>query len=107
MSQCPFCGSPVRPGAAFCANCGHTLPTTQSLLAAALRPGTELRGRYIIDKRLGGGGSGDVYLAKDKSLFNPPVVVKRLKIADDTRGDRIGAERILERGAEALAGLNN
>src|SRR3954464_4822865 len=99
MSQCPFCGSPVRPGAAFCANCGHTLPTTQSLLAAALRSGTELRGRYVIDKRLGGGGSGDVYLAKDKTLFNRPVVVKRLKIADDNPADRIHAERNFEREA--------
>ena len=27
-TSCPNCGKPLRPGARFCGNCGHTIPAT-------------------------------------------------------------------------------
>ncbi len=107
-SLCPYCGNPVRVGAAFCPNCGRTLPVTQSLIDAPLEPGMLLRnGRYQIEKRLGKGGAGDVYLAQDKQLFNRPVVVKRLRVQETDARDRAEAEHNFEREAQALAELNN
>ena len=41
-------------------------------------PGTVLNGRYLIEKRLGQGGIGVVYLARDKQLLSRPVVIKVL-----------------------------
>ncbi|HEX8745997.1 MAG TPA: serine/threonine-protein kinase, partial [Pyrinomonadaceae bacterium] len=48
------------------------LPPPQNLL------GRTLDGRYVIEKELGQGGVGAVYLAHDKKLMNRPVVVKVL-----------------------------
>ena len=41
-------------------------------------PGTTLDGRYLIERELGHGGVGAVYLAHDHKLHNKPVVVKVL-----------------------------
>src|SRR5437660_890767 len=41
-------------------------------------PGTTLDGRYLIERELGHGGVGAVYLARDHKLHNKPVVVKVL-----------------------------
>lgn len=34
-TSCPNCGKPLRPGARFCGNCGHTLPATPSAQAGS------------------------------------------------------------------------
>src|SRR5215470_4627906 len=48
-------------------------------------PGTILKGRYLIEKELGRGGIGAVYLARDQQLLSKPVVIKVLldRPADD------------------------
>jgi serine/threonine-protein kinase len=43
-----------------------------------LEPGTVLNGRYEIAKRIGGGGMGAVYYAKDKNLGEAPRAVKEM-----------------------------
>ncbi|HST50977.1 MAG TPA: protein kinase [Pyrinomonadaceae bacterium] len=43
-----------------------------------LEPGTLLYGRYEIVKRIGGGGMGAVYYAKDKNLGDQPRAVKEM-----------------------------
>jgi tRNA A-37 threonylcarbamoyl transferase component Bud32 len=46
--------------------------------ASQLDPGTVLYGRYEIVKRIGGGGMGAVYYAKDKNLGDQPRAVKEM-----------------------------
>src|SRR5262245_9513599 len=41
-------------------------------------PGLKLKGRYVIEKELGRGGIGVVYLAHDEQLHSRPVVIKVL-----------------------------
>jgi tRNA A-37 threonylcarbamoyl transferase component Bud32 len=45
----------------------------------ALLPGTLLGGRYLVEKEIGKGGVGEVYLARDRKLLDTPVVVKVLR----------------------------
>jgi serine/threonine-protein kinase len=46
--------------------------------AKQLEPGTLLNGRYEIVRRIGGGGMGAVYLAKDRNLGDAPRAVKEM-----------------------------
>jgi eukaryotic-like serine/threonine-protein kinase len=46
--------------------------------ASQLEPGAVLYGRYEIVKRIGGGGMGAVYYAKDKNLGDQPRAVKEM-----------------------------
>ena len=46
--------------------------------SSQLEPGTVLNGRYEIAKRIGGGGMGAVYYAKDKNLGEAPRAVKEM-----------------------------
>jgi len=51
---------------------------------ASSGPGLKLKGRYVIQKELGRGGIGVVYLAHDEQLHSRPVVIKVL--LDQTSG---------------------
>jgi len=46
--------------------------------SSQLEPGTVLYGRYEIVKRIGGGGMGAVYYAKDRNLGDAPRAVKEM-----------------------------
>jgi serine/threonine protein kinase len=46
--------------------------------ADSFAPGTTLGGRYLIDKKLGQGGTCAVFLARDRKLHYTPVVIKVL-----------------------------
>ena len=50
----------------------------QRSTAKQLEPGTLLNGRYEIVRRIGGGGMGAVYLAKDRNLGDAPRAVKEM-----------------------------
>src|SRR6266853_587606 len=47
-------------------------------LPGPLAPGTVLQRRYQIDRLLGGGGMGMVYLARDQRLSNRPCAIKEM-----------------------------
>jgi serine/threonine-protein kinase len=69
-----------------------------------LRPGIKLNGRYVIEKELGRGGIGVVYLARDERLHAMPVVIKFL--LEDTNQNAWLQKKFFQE-AEALARLNH
>ena len=69
-----------------------------------LRPGLKLKGRYLIEKELGRGGIGVVYLARDERLHSMPVVIKFL--LDNSNQSAWLAKKFLQE-AEALARISH
>src|SRR6266852_18851 len=72
MRECPRCEGCYEDDALTCpqdeSNTKHTLPGTR-LLAA----------RYLLEKRLGRGAMGQVYLARDQNLLTRRVAVKTVR----------------------------
>jgi serine/threonine protein kinase len=67
--------------------------------ATPLAPGATLKDRYVIERELGRGGIGIVYLARDERLHGMPVVVKFL--LDQSPHSSWAAKKFLQE-AEAL-----
>jgi len=68
---CPSCAAQNDPAAEACFTCGRPL-------AALIRRGTMVAGRYEVVKPIGKGGMGSVYLARD-CVFSETVAVKVLR----------------------------
>jgi|GEM_PF-1924305 len=77
MKTCPSCTVELPPQAAFCLACGARVPEEA---APARDPfiGTTVKDTYFVEARVGGGGMGDVYLARHVTL-DAPVALKILK----------------------------
>ncbi|MDQ2747289.1 MAG: protein kinase [Acidobacteriota bacterium] len=88
MKECPKCELCYADDVNFCPH--DQAPTRSSL------PGTPLlANRYLIEKRLGRGAMGQVYLARDKNLGTRRVAVKTV------RQDILNSEELQE--GEAIA----
>ncbi|MEW6732378.1 MAG: protein kinase [Acidobacteriota bacterium] len=72
-----------------------------------LEPGTLLVGRYQIVKRIGGGGMGSVYLARDKRLADAPRAVKEMIGMFNDEAQRKKAVEDFERESQLLASLDH
>lgn len=74
---------------------------------AQLEAGTMLVGRYLIVKRVGGGGMGNVYMARDKRLADALRAVKEMieMFSDDNH--RRKAVEDFERESQLLASLEH
>ncbi|MCS6884774.1 MAG: FHA domain-containing serine/threonine-protein kinase [Acidobacteriota bacterium] len=72
-----------------------------------LKPGTVLVGRYEIVKRIGGGGMGNVYQAKDKRLADAPRAVKEMIGMFTDEASRRKAIEDFERESQVLASLDH
>ena len=68
---------PSRP-MAFTGRTGGSGSASGRRAASQLEPGTILYSRYEIVKRIGGGGMGAVYYAKDRNLGDAPRAVKEM-----------------------------
>ncbi|MDQ4074945.1 MAG: zinc ribbon domain-containing protein [Chloroflexota bacterium] len=98
---CPSCGAPKRPGAQFCRECGEPFPK-EAKRDELLTPGEFLSGRYRVERKLGGGGMGAVYLAQDLNLKGKPVAIKAVLNSDDP--DLLNAAR---QEVENLLGIDH
>jgi serine/threonine-protein kinase len=104
-SHCPACGRTVAPDDRFCPGCGTSLSAEPSADDADLeaRLHDVLAPSYLLVRRLGGGGMGTVFLAREpalKRLVAVKVLSPRLAV-DQTARQRF------EREAQAAAGLSH
>jgi len=72
-----------------------------------LASGTVLQGRYAIDRLIGGGGMGMVYLARDQRLANRPCAIKEMVDHFIDQAQRIEANEYFAREADTLAQLKH
>ena len=72
-----------------------------------LSPGTMLQSRYFIERLLGGGGMGVVYLARDQRLANRPCAIKEMVDHFIDQAQRIEANEYFAREADTLAQLKH
>ena len=102
MRECPRCETCYEDDVLVCpqeeANTKHTLPGT-----------TLLQGRYLLEKRLGRGAMGQVYLARDQNLVTRRVAVKTVRpdILNDEDMQEGEAIARFEREARAAASIRH
>jgi len=72
-----------------------------------LNPGKVLAGRYSIERMLGGGGMGVVYLAHDQRLANRPCAIKEMVDHFIDQQQRLEANDYFAREADTLAQLKH
>ncbi|HVA68963.1 MAG TPA: serine/threonine-protein kinase [Candidatus Binataceae bacterium] len=82
-------------------------PTSAPPANAPLEPGTILQNRYVIERLLGGGGMGMVYLARDQRLANRNCAVKEMVDHFIDQQQRIEANEYFAREADTLAQLKH
>lgn len=130
---CPECGSHLQPGDPFCGECGakqdpmpnppppvvieaHSgrvedrMPDSKKSKhppSQQLEPGTLLLDRYSIVSRVGGGGMGSVYQARDKRLADRLCAVKEMIEMFADQSQRAKAVEDFKREAEVLAQLDH
>lgn len=80
---------------------------TANPVTGPLQAGTVLQGRYAIERLLGGGGMGMVYLARDQRLANRPCAIKEMVDHFIDPQQRREANEYFAREADTLAQLKH
>lgn len=109
--KCATCGTSAALTARFCAQCGSAF----SSQVATVSPGTGrltanslLAGRYLIGKKVGQGGMGAVYHAKDRRLGDKVVAIKEMsEVALTDVLEKQQARLAFQQEAQILAELNH
>lgn len=115
---CPACGTLNTNKANFCTTCGYQFPAGSQPLPinapstplsqqTGLLPGTIIDNRYQIEKRLGGGGMGSVYLVMDQRLGKHWAVKEMSDAAITDAVERQQAVQAFENEARLLANLDH
>lgn len=97
--NCPNCGAVLRLATRRCSGCGADLRAGPTVAAnggmgtGELAPNTLLQGRYRIQRKLGRGSFGQVYLAHDGQAGGLQVAIKALR-TDDSRSEDEAQEAI-------------
>src|SRR6185436_10553926 len=129
---CPECGHQLKAGDSVCGKCGAPQqpvpPAPPPVVVSArisaeepmpeskkpkqpptqqLEPGTLLLDRYSIVHRVGGGGMGSVYQARDKRLADRLCAVKEMIEMFADQSQRAKAVEDFKREAEVLAQLDH
>ncbi|HUY17984.1 MAG TPA: serine/threonine-protein kinase [Candidatus Binataceae bacterium] len=82
-------------------------PTSDPIATGPLEAGTVLQNRYQIERLVGGGGMGMVYLARDQRLANRPCAIKEMVDHFIDPQQRIEANEYFAREADTLAQLKH
>ncbi|MGH2411329.1 MAG: serine/threonine-protein kinase, partial [Chloroflexota bacterium] len=80
-------------------------PPTGLALASGVRIGDA--GRYAVDRALGKGGMGSIYLAHDTRVNNKPVVIKQMLPTYTTDAERIEAESAFQEEMKTLSQMSH
>ncbi len=89
-------------------NATASLSAEQNLPGSfALSPGALLGERYLIERKIGHGGVGIVFLARDKRLHDAPVVIKLLAEGLLDRENRAWFEKKFRQEVRALARIDH
>ena len=98
MRFCPTCGARYSTGADFCTVDGQrleTLPDEETALRGGTLVGRTLDGRYRVEKVLGEGGMGVVYLVTHVALGKRMALkVLHGEGARDETIDAVGKDRV-------------
>jgi hypothetical protein len=84
---CGSCGTENPSGTKFCGNCGGNLQNPQENDPDVRHLQDALRGKYVVQKPLGEGGFGRVFLAEHSGLGQKHVI--KLLSADSSRSTDI------------------
>src|SRR5208282_5686970 len=80
---------------------------TANPVTGPLQPGTILQNRYLVERLIGGGGMGMVYLARDQRLSNRPCAIKEMVDHFIDPQQRLEANEYFAREADTLAQLKH
>ena len=108
--DCPSCGTSNAPSARYCQNCSTPLRgnTPMAGLTGRLALDYVLQNRYQIDRVLGRGGFGAVYLVGDNRLPGKRWAIKEMSDASlPDPAEKLRAVENFQREATLLASLNH
>ena len=100
---CGTCGTENPSGTKFCGNCGSNIQNPQENDPDVRHLQDALRGKYVVQKPLGEGGFGRVFLAEHSGLGQKHVI--KLLSADSSRSTDIRNRFFQE--AQLIARLNH
>ncbi len=106
VNACAHCGTELPPGASQCSSCGKTVSRAAALAASMSSTpitGHVLLGKWQLDRKLGQGGMGAVYLAHELELERPVAV----KLLSDSLCDDAELVARFEREARMMARLDH